>query len=99
LQSDVRICATATPASFEIRGTVMRSNGTTPVGYATVTVKKAGIIVKQMYTNLLGEFRVHPLTPGAYDITVKKTGYVFPVPPRVTVGPSDTTWSINATTP
>jgi len=101
---------TAAPSPFTIGGTVYKSDGTTPVASATVTVKTTVTplgggspitkIVKMVYTNSSGGFSVSGLKPGTYTLTVKKAHYTFADPSdTVTVGPSNSIRVINAVTP
>lgn len=98
-QQSTRTCA-ANPAYFTIGGTVYRSNGTTPVALATVTVKKGASVVKTISTGSNGTFSAGSLKPATYTLTVTKTGYSFASPAAtITVGPSSIGNSITATAP
>ncbi len=90
----------ATPAYFVISGTVYRSNGSTPVPSALVTVRKAGTAAKSVYTAANGTFSAGSLKPGTYTLTITKTGYTFANPAAtITVGPSGTNTIIKSITP
>ena len=80
-------------------GTVYRSDGVTPVPTAMVQVRRSGTLVRTVYTGTLGTFTVGSLRPGSYTLTVTKTGFVFPVVPPVTLGPSNTTLRVVAISP
>ena len=88
LQKAVRNCETGavTAAAFQITGTV-RVNGT-PVGYATVRLRKGTTVVKSVYTAANGTFSLTNLNPFAYTLTVTKSGYTFPPAMPITVGPN-----------
>ena len=97
-QQSSRSCMVS-PAYFAIGGTVYRSNGTTAVPSATVQVRK-GTTVRTVYTASNGTFSVGSLKPGTYTLTVTKSGYTFPVPAAtITIGPSSSGNSMNATSP
>ncbi len=87
---------TVSPAYFTISGTVYKSGGVLPVPNAIVTLKKAGVPVKTVYTSATGTFTASSLKPATYQIYVAKTGYTFPNPTLVTVGPNNTTANVVA---
>ena len=92
----------ATPTYFTIGGTVFKSNGTTVVPSAAVTVRQAaGGPIKTVYSAANGMFSAGSLKPGTYTLTVTKAGYTFAVPAAtITVGPSSPSGNnINAITP
>lgn len=94
-------CSThATPAPFTIQGHVYKHNGTTPISAAAVQVKKAGVTIKTVFTDVNGFYTAGGLKPGTYTLTVGKTGYVFPGSVAVpAVGPSNTGNDVIATSP
>lgn len=100
LQTSSYVCPTlATPAYFTISGHVYRSNGTTAVSGAVVQIRLGATLVKTLYTDATGAFTSGAiLKPGAYTITVVKTGYVFASYP-LAIGPSALAVAINATSP
>jgi hypothetical protein len=92
----------ATPTYFTIGGTVFKSNGTTAVPSAAVTVRQAaGGPIKTVYSAANGAFSAGSLKPGTYTLTVTKAGYTFAVPAAtITVGPSSPSGNnISAMTP
>ena len=100
-QTNVRTCPPVTLTTFSIAGGVFRSNGTTPVPSATVTLKK-GTTTRTVYTNSLGLYSATNLKPGSYTVTVTKAGYDFGTAPQrtgIVIGPNATVTNINAVTP
>ena len=101
-QANVRTCPPVALTYFTISGSVFRSNGTTPVPSATVTIKKGLTTVKTVYTNSLGAYTATNLKPGTYTVTVTKAGFTFAAAPQVSgivIGPSAPVANINAVTP
>jgi hypothetical protein len=100
LQTNV-LTRTVTTAYFTISGTVHKSAlaGGGLLSGASVQVK-LGALVKQYTTGVGGTFTTGAtLKPGAYTVTVKKTGYTFPSPTSAPVGPSNTSINVVALTP
>jgi PKD repeat protein len=87
------------PAYFTIGGTVYRPGGTLPLAGAIVTAKKGVLVVGTAYSASDGSFTVGNLKPGAYTLTVVRSGYTFTAPAAsVTVGPSSAGNNITALT-
>lgn len=91
---------TASAMPFAIGGTVVASDGTTPIRLATVQVKKDGVLVRTVFTDGNGAFSVGNLKPGTYTLTLSKVGVTFgnPIAP-ITVGPDSTANVLEATNP
>ena len=92
-----------TTAPFAIGGHIYRSNGTTPLGAVTVTLKSGttGITLKSVYTLDDGAFSFGAVKPDTYWLSVSKRGYTFPAPttpgnPAVVVGPGKSGIAIKA---
>jgi hypothetical protein len=98
LQLTSETCGPVSPAYFTISGTVHKSDGTTALPSATVTLRK-GAVAKTVYTGALGTFTAGSLKPGTYTLTVSKSGYTFPASAPITVGPSSPGNVIDALTP
>jgi hypothetical protein len=103
LQLAVAPPCVVTAGSFTIDGHVYRSDGTTPLGAATVSVRSAstGNTIKTTFTMADGSFTIGSLKPDTYWLVVAKRGYTFPAPttagnPAITVGPPPTPVSIVA---
>jgi hypothetical protein len=100
LQAASESCAPVALAYFTISGTIYKSDGTTPVPSATVTLKKGGVVVKTVYSAANGMFSAGGLKPGTYTLSVIRAGYTFAMPAAtITVGPSSPGNAINAVTP
>ncbi len=100
-QTNVRSCP-VTLSYFTISGGVFRSDGTTPVASATVTIRKGLTLAKTVVTNSSGLYTAGFLKPGTYTVTVTKTGYNFGAAPQrtgIVIGPNATVTNINAVTP
>jgi hypothetical protein len=77
------------PALFTVGGTVFNSDGTTPVGSATVQITSGSTVVKTVSTAANGTFSATGLKPGTYTVVVSSSGNTFPDPgPTVVVGPN-----------
>jgi hypothetical protein len=91
---------TVTAAYFSIGGTVVASNGTTPIRSAVVRVKRGTTVVRTLYSAANGTFNVTNLKPGTYTIEATKTGFAFAIPAAtITVGPSSAGNVLQATSP
>jgi hypothetical protein len=106
LQSSTYTCPTAaTPAYFFISGTVSRSNTTTRVPSAPVTLRKGSTTVGTVLTNSSGFYQFSNLKPDTtYNITVAKSGFNFGPAPQypigtLPVGPGGADYNINAVSP
>ncbi|MEO8197109.1 MAG: PKD domain-containing protein, partial [Thermoanaerobaculia bacterium] len=86
-QANVRTCPAVTLTTFTLSGNARRLNNTA-VANATVTVKLAGVTVRTVFTNSLGNYTVANLKPGTYTITATRTGLTFPQVYNQLVGPS-----------
>jgi hypothetical protein len=95
-----RTCGPVSPAYFTISGTVRNKLGTAPLAYATVRVSAGATIVKTLSTAADGSFTAGAiLKPGAYTLSVTKSGYTFASPAAsMTIGPNGAR-AINATGP
>jgi hypothetical protein len=86
-QANIRTCPPVTLSTFNLDGNVRRANNA-PVPSATVTIKKAGVTVRIVYTNALGNYVVTGLKPATYNVTVTKAGLTFAQSYNPAVGPS-----------
>lgn len=88
-----------TTAGFSIGGRVFRSDGVTPVASATVTIKRGLVTVRTLATAANGSYLATGLRPGAHTVEARRTGYVFPAPTAVTIGPDQLAVDVLAVTP
>ena len=95
--TDSSCVVTTTP--FSIGGRVLRSDGVTPVAAATVTIKRGLVTVRTLTTAANGSYLATGLRPGAHTVEARRTGYVFPAPTAVTIGPSQLAVDLLAVTP
>jgi hypothetical protein len=81
VMAPLQSCAVTT-TTFTIDGHIYESDGTTPLGAATVNVRSAttGNTIKTVYTYGDGSFTIGSLKPDTYWLTVSKLGYTFPAP-------------------
>ena len=94
-------CSVST-AGFQIDGHVYKTDGTTGLGSATVSVRSSttGATVRTVYTASNGYFSVASLKPDTYWLIVNKRGYTFNAPAdTVTVGGDKLGRSVVATGP
>jgi len=77
----------AAPAYFTIDGTV-QSNVAAPIALARVQLFQGTKLIRAAYSNSTGAFVLGNLKPGSYTVAVTKTGFTFPGPIAVGVGPS-----------
>ena len=100
-RADTRTCGPVSPAYFTIGGTVKNRLGTANLASATVRVTLGASIVKTVYTAADGTFSSGPvLKPGAYTLSVTRSGYTFASPAAsITVGPNSSGNIIKAITP
>lgn len=94
-QQATRTCMVS-PAYFSISGTVVDS-GAVPIASATVVLKKGTQVIRTVYSASNGTYAIGTLKPGTYTINITKTGYAFPAPPSVTVGPSSSGNTVTGT--
>jgi hypothetical protein len=98
-QLAVRGCS-AIASPFSIGGTVVRSDGTTGVGSATIQLKQNNVLKRTVFTDGSGAFLVGNLRPGEYTVVVSKSGFTFSNPGlQVTVGPDSTGNIVQAINP
>ena len=94
LRTSTTAPTTVSPAYFSMGGAVTDFSGKA-LGGATIQIRLGAIVVKTVYTSTtvatLGQFTTPTtLKPGAYSLTVTKSGYKFNNPIPVTIGPSTT---------
>ncbi len=96
-QQTIQTC-TVTVSYFTIAGTVKGVDGTALLS-ALVTVADAttGASVRRVYSAVDGTFSAGVLNPGTYTLSASKSGYTFPTPTTITVGPSSLNNTITAT--
>ncbi len=58
-----------------LEGKVIDKKTKEPIAFATVSVSAGGSVVNGAYSDDDGKFRIKPLDPGKYDITVSFVGY------------------------
>jgi PKD repeat protein len=87
LRKSVTECAPVSPVRFQITGRVLREDTGTGISNATVRLRKGGTIVKHVTTAADGTFSLNGVRAGDYLLKVVKTGFTFPPPSPVTVGP------------
>jgi len=80
-------CPLSTASYFTISGTVKNGAGT-PLGGASVNMKRNGVTVKTVATASNGTFSYTLAKPGSYTLTTTKSGYAFPIMGPYTVGPN-----------
>ena len=79
-------------------GSLLRS-AALPLPSAIVTAKKGALVAGTAYSAADGSYTIGNLKPGAYTLTVTRSGYTFSVPAAsATVGPSSAGNDITALT-
>jgi PKD repeat protein len=65
------------PTKYSISGTILESNGTTPISGATVTLKLNGATKATMTTLANGNYSFGNLNLGTYQVLVYRSGMIF----------------------
>jgi hypothetical protein len=98
-QQTIDSSCVVTTTTFSIGGTVRRSDGVTPVGGATVTIKRGAVTMRTLVTAANGTYLAAGFRPGAYTVEAKRTGYLFPAPTPIALGPDRLAIDIQSLTP
>ncbi len=75
---------TVTTNYFKITGAVKKSDTVTAAPSVGIAVRKSGVLIKTVYTDVSGLYQALSLKPGTYTLTFTKSGYNFGAAPQCT---------------